>query len=259
MRRLRATSAALLAAALAFSTHAAAQVDVAIDEPADERPRLALMGTIPLYWGEAGDFGELLDSSNHAHWARAVVERDFALAPLDFLTAEALARYDYLLLPQPRALAGEENVALDAWVRDGGRVLIFADPMMTGESRFALGDRRRPNDVALLSPILAHWGLELRYDNAQDVDLHIADGEDGTSIPVNLPGSLKQVSGEECESARADGLIARCAIGAGHAVIVADAAMIDFDGPHDGAEAALEALLADAFGEIGENAGNGAP
>ena len=225
-----------------------AQVDVATAIEDDPRPRLALMGTVPLYWGEAEDFGELLDASNHAHWARAEIEQDLALAPLDFLTAEALEPYRFLLLAQPRALAGEENVALDAWVREGGRVLIFADPMMTGESRFALGDRRRPNDVVLLSPILAHWGLELLYDESQQFGLHdAADAGDSALIPVNLPGRLEVVSGEECASPREDLLIARCTVGKGQALIVADAAMIDFEGPHDGAANALHALLREIF------------
>ena len=65
------------------------------------------------------------------------------------------------MMIQPRPLSPQENVALDNWVAAGGRLLLFADPALTEDSAFAIGDRRRPQDVVLLSPILARWGLEL--------------------------------------------------------------------------------------------------
>ena len=55
-------------------------------------------------------------------------------------------------------------------MRGGGRVLLFADPMLTRHSAFALGDRRRPQDVVLLSPILARWRLELQFDESHLFD-----------------------------------------------------------------------------------------
>jgi hypothetical protein len=121
------------------------------------------------------------------HWARPVLEQRFRLVPLDYLSADALAPHDTLLLAQPRALSAEENVALDGWVRGGGSLLLFADPMMTGESRFNLGDRRRPQDVALLSPILTHWDLELVFDDSQAAGLRFLGGN-GPQLPVNLAG-----------------------------------------------------------------------
>ena len=78
-----------------------------------------------------------------------------------------LSHVTRLLLAQPRALSGPENVALDAWVRGGGHLLLFADPMMTGESRFGIGDRQRPQDVILLSPILNRWCRDPQFDQNQ--------------------------------------------------------------------------------------------
>ncbi|TIX51366.1 ABC transporter [Alteraurantiacibacter aquimixticola] len=222
-----------------------------------QRPVLALMGTVPIYWGEADGLSEVINGDAPKHWARAFLEQDFQLAPLDFLTAEALSSHKYLLMAQPRALAAEENVAVDRWVRDGGKLLLFADPMMTGESRFSIGDRRRAQDVALLSPILARWGLELTFAEGQSLGLTtIAHGE--AQLPVNLPGRFVPHEDRfECVVS-AGGLIAHCAIETGEVMLVADAAMLDVAGPWPGAEAGLAHLYSHIFGPLRENAGHGA-
>ncbi|RPF72051.1 Gldg family protein [Aurantiacibacter spongiae] len=250
--------AGLVAAALlAFGGGSAAAQDVVIGAPVEEAevapPSLGLMGTIPIYWGEAAGLEEMLAGTARPHWARPVIARDFTLQPVDYLSGQALAGFDRLLLAQPRGLTAEENVALDAWVRGGGRLLLFADPMMTGESRFAIGDRRRPQDVALLSPILRHWGLELLFDPEQDGEMAMREFA-GTNIPVALSGTFA-VHGSDfarCALFAAD-MVARCTVGAGEALIVADAALLDLDGPHDGAPAALRRLLAEGLGISRDN------
>lgn len=220
-----------------------------------ERPQLALMGTIPIYWGEADGFDAVVRGDSEPHWARALIEEAAEPVPIDYLSAEALAPYHFLLMAQPRGLAPEENVALDAWVRGGGKLLLFADPMMTGESRFGIGDRRRPQDVALLSPILAHWGLELQFDPAQEEGL-VAVDHFGDRLPVNLRGTLEPLAGREDCAIPGDGLLAHCSLGTGQALIVADAAMLDIAGPYEGARGALASLLGHIFPEIGDFAGN---
>ncbi|MFC3102061.1 hypothetical protein [Altererythrobacter lauratis] len=285
-RAIRAAFAAGSALLAGLSVSVLAQ-DSAQDT-AEPRPVLALMGTIPIYWGEADGLTEMLlpvqiapdgdhDHANdqghdhapgrshahrqgHTHWARGVLEAQFALVPVSYLSAEALAAHTALLLAQPRALTAEENVALDGWVRAGGRVLLFADPMMTGESRFALGDRRRPQDVALLSPILTHWGLELLFDDEQQGGLRFLGedglGTDGGHFPVNLTGTWRS-SNADCRLSHGD-VVVTCRLGDGAAVLVADAAILDIDGPYPGAAEGLLALSAAFAGEVGEIAGNGA-
>ncbi|MXO72788.1 ABC transporter [Alteraurantiacibacter buctensis] len=245
---LRRTSTTLgLAAWLALAGPAAAQ-----DAAAPVRPPLLLMGTIPIYWGEAGELTDLLHGGATPHWARGVLERGFELVPLDTLSAETLPPAGgRLLLAQPRTLSAPENVALDAWVRGGGRVLLFADPLMTGHSRFAIGDRRRPQDVALLSPVLTHWGLELAL--ADQPAPGLVPGDAGVAqFPVNQAGKLMALPAGACR-VLGDGVAARCALGAGEVLVVADAALLDIDGPLAGAEAGLAALVDSAFGvDLGE-------
>ena len=248
MRPPRFSLSAALALGLLFLAPACRADEAAPAEGAGDLPELGLMGTIPIYWGESGDFGELLAGGSEAHWARARLESDYRLRPLDALSAENLAGLDLLVLAQPRPLSPAENVALDAWVRAGGRVLLFADPMLTGESRFAIGDRRRPQDVILLSPILTHWGLELAFDDSGPAGFVAIPGP-GAPIPVNLPGSLTVREDEdECRIIAAD-VLAACSIGTGSAIVLADAAMLDLHDPHPAAESALGWLVREASGE----------
>lgn len=246
------SSKPLLVAILALAAAPIAAQDDG--DSAGQRPVIGLMGTIPVYWGEAAGLDELLSGEAQPHWAREVLERHADLAPLDYLSEEALAPYRYMVMAQPRGLTPEENVALDAWARGGGQLLLFADPMMTGGSRFGIGDRRRPQDVALLSPILAHWGLELQFDPAQEEGLLAVD-HFGETLPANLRGEFVPLpDSDEC-AIPGDGLLAHCSIGLGQALLVADAAMLDIDGPHPHAEAALESLLQHIFPQMRENAG----
>ncbi|OYU36161.1 ABC transporter [Novosphingobium sp. PASSN1] len=175
------------------------------------------------------------------HWARPVLEESRRLVPLDTLLAPgALAD---LLIAQPRPLEPAENVALDGWVRSGGHLLLFADPLLTSESRFPLGDPRRPADTVLLSPILTHWGLALREDRGERENA-------GMPFPVNAPGELSQLPGAVALCRIEEGgLMAQCRIGKGSALIVADAALLE---PAEGPAAAqrgrmLRMLMRRAF------------
>lgn len=192
------------------------------------KPKIGLFTTLPILWRETGDLGELLSGDAPPHWAQAALAAHGAVQPLDTLAGQSgtlpLPGDALLVMAQPRGLSPSENVALDDWVRAGGRVLLFADPLLTAESAFAIGDRRRPQDVVLLSPILARWGLELQFDEdqlpgAREVRLL------GGAIPVNLPGRFA-ARGPACRLL-ADGLAARCRIGAGHVLAVADAALLE--------------------------------
>lgn len=207
---------------------------------------VGLFTSLPILWAEAADMKGLVDAPDQPHWARDVLTRRGTLVPLDTLLD--LSRIDELVIAQPRPFAPEENVALDNWVRNGGRALLFADPMLTHESAFALGDRRRPQDVVLISPILSRWGVQLRYDEGQPVGPRESAGE---RLPINLAGTFSAgpASAEASCSIAPDGLVARCKVGKGRATLIADAALLE-SGDEDGRrKAALTRLLNEAFGD----------
>lgn len=227
---------------------AACGQSVAPTDNAADKEQLGLFSTLPIYWGSGGDVATLLDTAQEKDWVREQLERRFELAPLDALEPETLANVDRLLMAQPRPLAPSENVALDDWLRGGGRLLIFADPLLTRHSEFSIGDRRRPQDVVLISPILKRWGLELQFDETQPVGERWADAYDG-EFPVNLPGKFVQVdSGAPSRCTVSDGgLLAQCEVGEGRVTLLADAAILDWEEEGDlpsRRRAALDDLVA---------------
>ncbi|MCB2088014.1 MAG: ABC transporter [Sphingomonadaceae bacterium] len=222
-----------------------------IPDESDKAP-LALVTSLPVYWNESPDIAAALDAGAEPHWARKALEQRYRLQPLDTLDQLEASGQHILLMAQPRPLGAADNVALDEWVRGGGQVLLFADPMLTDHSAFALGDPRRPQDVALLSPILSRWGVALYFDDSQLEGSALVQWGDA-QLPVNLPGTfaLEPQLSDAPGSCRLElgGLIAQCTLGKGRATLVADAALFE-DGdeiPPDTREAALEKLLSGAF------------
>ena len=228
VRTLAPALLALGAAGCQAAPDGVATANAPVSEGTASHPELGLMTTLPIFWGEATDVGEVVQGTVSPSWVREALEAGFQITPLDTLDASRLAGLGRLVLAQPRPLTAAENVALDDWVRRGGHLLLFADPMLTSPSRFPIGDRRRPQDVVLLSPILAHWGLELTFDESQregerHIDFH------GIAVPVNLAGVLQRRRGGECAVAPGGVVVAECGIGSGKVTIVADAAMLEND------------------------------
>lgn len=238
---LTSVSLTLLAAPLAACSPGQATEEVS------EKPQVGLFASLPIYWGEGGP-SAILDGTERKDWVRALIEKRFAIAPLDTLEAETVDGVTRIIMAQPRPLAPSENVALDNWVRQGGRLLIFADPLLTRHSEFALGDKRRPQDVVLISPILSRWGLELRFDEDQPGGVREVSAFD-RDYPVNLAGHFELIGNAGCTLSET-GLLARCDIGEGHVMLMADAAILDSHASADissRGHASLDSLIAVAL------------
>lgn len=223
----RGALALLLSGTLALATCGGGEARQATDAA---RPVIGLSTSLPIVWAESDDIAGMLQDNAPPHWALAVLREAGEVRVLDTLASTdgtlSLPPDAVLVMAQPWPLSPQENVALDDWVRRGGRVLLFADPMLTFESRFALGDRRRPQDVAMLSPILTRWGLELRFDEDQPEGERVV--EDGAlSIPVRLSGTFAVREDPGQCVVDGEGLVARCTIGKGKVVAIADAALLE--------------------------------
>ena len=223
-------------------------------EPAQtQRDHTGLFTTLPILWNESTELADLLKPQQDEHWAKALIAAGGAVVPLDALASadgtSALTGLRYLVLAQPRPLSPQENVALDAWVRGGGMLLLLADPMLTEDTIFALGDKRRPHDVVQLAPILNRWGLELLWDE----EMEFIEGPVfamGIEIETNMPGEWKVLDSARCR-ASGDGLAAMCQIGKGRVLAVSDAAVIERDDAAGTRAKALKSLLDAAFGGAG--------
>lgn len=210
---------------------------------------IGLFTTLPILWNEAPDIAAQLNDPAPPHWARAELTARGAIIPLDALAGTgARAPLDglrRLVIAQPRPLSPDENVALDAWVRGGGRLLLLADPALTQHSDFAITDPRRPQAVALLSPILTRWGLELTFDESQPFGARTQPGPEA-ALPYNLAGRWRiagpPAGGGQCR-ALADALVVICTVGAGRVVAVADAAVLEPIDPAGERRTALAWLL----------------
>ncbi len=195
---------------------------------AEKPAAIGLFTSLPILWPETDDLSAMLHAAAPPHWARAVIARHGAIVPLDrYDTSDkGLTALRLIIMPQPRALAPAENVVLDGWVRGGGHLLLFADPMLTQDSVFALGDRRRPMDIAMLAPLLRHWGLIMVFDREQPAGERLGRMSD-ISFPVNLAGRLVVTRKRGPCRPINHGLGAECRIGKGHALVVADAALFE--------------------------------
>ena len=139
-------------------------------------------------------------------------------------------------MAQPLAQPAEDLVALDEWVRGGGRVLLLADPMLEWPSKRPLGDPLRPPPMFMDTGLLAHWGLRLDAPDERGPQLRKLAGYDVLTVS---PGELCPAA---ARSART-GLVADCRIGRGRATVVADADLLDADDLGSGASHNLDGVL----------------
>lgn len=207
MKRLAAIAAAVLLAA-------SCRQSVPAQSPEGGQPQLFLLTSLPLLWSEG--FG--LEQSGSP--ALDALEQKYRVTPIDL--PSQLPGGALLLAAQPRALPPEELVALDAWVRRGGRIVLLADPMLEWPSQLPLGDVRRPPASFPDTGLLQHW--ELRLDAPEQRGPKFRGGGHFPLI-FNSPGTLVSKS-PHCQLSRA-GIIAECRIGKGQIAVVADADWLD--------------------------------
>jgi hypothetical protein len=177
-----------------------------------ERPRLLLLTSLPLLFGE--DFSLSAGSP-----ALDALSARYRVVPISTTAPAELARGRLLLMAQPLAQTAENLVALDDWVRRGGRVLLLADPRLEWPSRRPPGDPLRPPPMFMDTGLLAHWGLRL---DTPDQPGSARRKLGGYAIMTLSPGTLYG----GCAIA-ADRLAAECRVGPGHAIVIADADFLD--------------------------------
>lgn len=202
--------------------------------PVADKPDLALLTSLPIVFGETFT----LDAPRHP--LLGALEKRFTVASVD--GPEQLKGQGLLLAIQPQALTAERLVALDQWVRGGGRLVLLADPFLSFESSRPLGDRFRPPLRYPDTGLLAHWGLTLESDVDNRLESVETDLGRGIRLKSGGLGSLTR-SGGDCTLSRSRA-VARCRIGKGYATIVADAdfALSPLPAEHEVAVALLAEL-----------------
>ena len=180
------------------------------------KPGLALLTSLPIAFGESFT----LDAPKSPLLAR--LEERFTVIPVD--GPEPLEKGGLLLAIQPQALTAERLADLDRWVRDGGRLLLLADPELAFESSRPLGDRFRPPYRYPDTGLLKHWGVTLSTpgtDPTREFELALAPAYSVQSRTV----SYFILHGGTCRGIEPGGNTGtvRCPIGKGAVILVADA------------------------------------
>lgn len=223
---IAAIAVAALALAAALARHGPEPLP---ERPPAERPALLLLTSLPLMFGE----GFSLEQNGSP--ALRALERRYRVTPISVTAPAELAKGKLLLMAHPPAQPAEDLVALDAWVRRGGRVLLLADPMLEWPSEHPLGDPLRPAPMFMDTGLLAHWGLRL---DAPDVRGPSSKMLAGFEVQTSSPGKLFG----KC-AISADRFVAHCRIGKGRATIVADADLLNVDPSDDSGSRNLDAVL----------------
>jgi hypothetical protein len=195
---------------------------------AGKHPVLLLLTSLPLMFGE--DFS--LQGGGSPVLSK--LQTRYRVRPISVADPAELAKGKLLLMAHPNAQPAEDLVALDDWVRRGGRLLLLADPMLEWPSKRPLGDPLRPSPMFADTGLLAHWGLTLQPPAERGPQERRIGG---FRVATMSPGEL---SGQ-C-SISADKLIADCRVGKGRAIVIGDADLLNVEQIEGGAEN-LDALL----------------
>lgn len=203
------------------------------ERAAGDRPALLLLTSLPIAFPE----GFSLEGSQSP--ALAALRERYEVIPVSTADHGSLAGHRLLLMAQPNAQPAEYLVELDQWVRGGGRVLLLADPALEWPSERPLGDPLRPPMAFADTGLLRHWGL--RLDSPEELGPATVTIEERTAHALS-PGTLV-ATGQNCELS-GDGFVARCRIGRGQAIVIADADFVDVERRREPARSGnLEFLL----------------
>lgn len=235
-RWLAAAAGALLVIAAAAAGFVLKEQSGALPErPAAQRPELLLLTSLPIV------FPERFSLEGSKSPALAALRERYRPVPISTADARSLDGHRLLLMAQPHAQPAEILVELDQWVRRGGNVLLLADPALEWPSERPLGDLSRPPAAFADTGLLGHWGLRL---DAPDEPGPATFTLDGRTAHALSPGSLA-ATGPGCR-VRAGGFVARCRIGRGEAIVIADADFIDVERRREPARSGnLDFLLAE--------------
>lgn len=226
-------------------------------EPAGKKPpaKIQLMTSLPIIWGDGGSMEDILSGKTapaaiYAHW-----QQQYDITAVDSFEGLAGSDVDIVLLAQPPAMDPADIAVVDTWVRAGGNAIILTDPMLVWPTSLPLGDKRRPLASGLLSPLLDYWGLELQLPaEAEMASVELA-FPDATIMTVGV-GAFQSIA--PVESSHADcalsvaNIIARCKLGDGYAILLADADFLNDalwadrpDGTQGDAPGLIDNIIAD--------------
>lgn len=190
---------------------------------AADAPAATMLTGLPLRWTGGGDIAAMIAEGARDDPALARLEAAGPVKLVDSLVDNVPPRGGALLVAHPRALAPQELVAIDAFVRGGGRAVVLADALSGWPAQHPLGDPRNPPSTSLLTPLLDHWGVVLGAAPVGETQARAAD-VDGARLRLFSAGRFERLP-PGCR-AYAGRRVAWCRIGVGEVWLVGDADLL---------------------------------
>lgn len=186
-------------------------------------PATTMLTGLPLRWSGSGDIAAIIADKAGDDPALVRLEAMGQVSLVDSLIDAVPPPGGALLIAHPRALAPQELVAIDAFVRGGGKAVVLADALSGWPAPHPLGDPRNPPVTSLLTPLLDHWGVTLGAAPTDDNDASAVD-VGRARLRLSSAGAFERLP-PTCRSF-ADRRVAQCRIGAGEAWLVGDADLL---------------------------------
>jgi hypothetical protein len=186
-------------------------------------PAVTMLTGLPLRWSASPSIAAMIAEGTNDDPALTRLAAAGPVSLVDSIADHVPPPGGTLLLAHPRALAPQELVTIDAFVRGGGRAVILADALSGWPARHPLGDPRNAPVTSLLTPLLDHWGVTLGAAPAQESKPLPVD-VDGARLHLFSAGRLDRLP-PACR-AYADRRIAQCRIGQGEVWLVGDADLL---------------------------------
>ena len=190
---------------------------------AADAPAATMLTGLPLRWSGSGDIAAIIADGTGDDPALVGLETIGPVSLVDSLVDDLPPPGGAWLIAHPRALAPQELVAIDAFVRGGGRAVVLADAFSGWPAPHPLGDLRNPPVTSLLTPLLDHWGVTLGAA-PPDNNIPSAADIDGARLRLSSAGAFERLPAT-CRTF-ANRRIAQCRIGAGEAWLVGDADLL---------------------------------
>ncbi len=188
-----------------------------------DAPAVTMLTGLPLRWSASPSIAAMIAEGTNDDPALARLAAAGPVSLVDSLADHVPPPGGALLIAHPRALAPQELVAIDVFVRGGGRAVILADALSGWPARHPLGDPRNAPVTSLLTPLLDHWDVMLGAAPAQESKPLPAD-VDGARLRLFSAGRLDRLP-QACR-AYADRRVAHCRIGQGEVWLVGDADLL---------------------------------
>lgn len=186
-------------------------------------PPVTLMTGLPLRWAGGGDIASMIAEGAADDPALARIEAAGPVVLVDSLADHVPPAGGALLLAHPRALTPRDLVAVDVFVRGGGRAVLLADALSGWPVDHPLGDARNPPVTSLLTPLLDHWGITLGAAPEGETE-PLAVDVGGERLRLFSAGRFDTLP-STCR-ALAGARISTCHIGKGEAWLVGDADLL---------------------------------